>query len=308
MTTISFLQYFPAALRGRFSEQQLTDAEEIRIRVGQPVEIFGGGRFVRREDAVVERYMLCEMLNYLTGYSLYALEEEMKQGFFTIEGGHRVGLCGHMSYHDTDAGNQADVLSDINGLNIRIAHEVKGCAGGLVPYLRCGESIYNTLFFAPPGVGKTTYLRDCIRILSGGEDGGRGLKVGVVDERSELAACHLGVPQNDLGPRTDVLDNCPKEIGMQMLLRSMSPEVIAVDELGKEADYEALASVMRAGVRLLGTVHSQTKEELYQKPHIRPLLKDGSWRFVRLMRTAGDGVGRQAVLYFPHQEEGIWVS
>ena len=304
---ISLLQYFPAALRSRIPKHKLTDAEEIRIRVGQPVEIFCGGSYIRREDTVIEQSMLYEMLNYLTGYSLYALEEEMKQGFFTIAGGHRVGLCGHMSYHDTDAGNQADVLSDISGLNIRIAHEIRGCAGNLVSCLRCGDSIYNTLIFAPPGFGKTTWLRDCIRILSGGEDGKRGLKVGVVDERSEIAACHQGVPQNDLGPRTDVLDNCPKEIGMQMLLRSMSPEVIAVDELGREADYAAVESAVRAGVKILGTVHAQTKEELYQKPHMEQILASGDWRLVRLMRTA-DCAGRQAVLYFPGQEEGIWVS
>ena len=260
--------------------------------------------------------MLREMLNYLTGYSLYALEEEMKQGFFTIEGGHRVGLCGHMSYHDGGGGNRADVLSYISGLNIRIAHEVKGCAMGLLPYIRQGDSIYNTLIFAPPGVGKTTYLRDLIRILSGGEDHRRGLKVGVVDERSEIAACHKGVAQNDLGPRTDVLDNCPKEIGMHMLLRSMSPEVIAVDELGKEADFLAVQSAMRAGVRIIGTIHAQARAELYEKPHMEEILHTGDWRLVRLIR-ADTEVGkerknrinrRQAMIYVPNQEEGIWVS
>lgn len=305
MVGTQILQYFPAALRERISEQQLADAEEIRIRVGQPVEILGAGGYVIRNDMVICRDMLYEMLNYLTGYSLYALEEEMKQGFFTVEGGHRVGLCGHMSYHEGASGNRADVISDISGLNIRIAHEVNGCAMQLMPYIRKGESICNTLFFAPPGVGKTTYLRDCIRILSGGEDGKRSLKVGVVDERSEIAACHQGVAQNDLGPRTDVLDNCPKEIGMQMLLRSMSPEVIAVDELGKEADFSAVENAMRAGVRILGTIHAQTKAEIYQKPHMPDILKGGDWRLVRLIKKEGK---RQAILYFPMQEEGIWIS
>ena len=224
------------------------------------------------------------------------------------------------SYHDGGGGNRADVLSDISGLNIRIAHEVKGCAMGLLPYIRQGDSIYNTLIFAPPGVGKTTYLRDLIRILSGGEDHRRGLKVGVVDERSEIAACHKGVAQNDLGPRTDVLDNCPKEIGMHMLLRSMSPEVIAVDELGKEADFLAVQSAMRAGVRIIGTIHAQARAELYEKPHMEEILHTGEWRLVRLIRADTEETKetgkerknrinrRQAMIYVPNQEEGIWVS
>lgn len=320
MDQITFSQYFPVELREKMRDIPLGDAEEIRIRVGQPVELYMGGGYVRLPDTCIDRSMLREMLNYLTGYSLYALEEEMKQGFFTIEGGHRVGLCGHMSYHDGGGGNRADVLSDISGLNIRIAHEVKGCAMGLLPYIRQGDSIYNTLIFAPPGVGKTTYLRDLIRILSGGEDHGRGLKVGVVDERSEIAACHKGVAQNDLGPRTDVLDNCPKEIGMHMLLRSMSPEVIAVDELGKEADFLAVQSAMRAGVRIIGTIHAQTRAELYEKPHMEEILHTGDWRLVRLIRADTEETKetgkerknrinrRQAMIYVPNQEEGIWVS
>ena len=320
MDQITFSQYFPVELREKMRDIPLGDAEEIRIRVGQPVELYMDGGYVRLPDTCIDRSMLREMLNYLTGYSLYALEEEMKQGFFTIEGGHRVGLCGHMSYHDGGGGNRADVLSDISGLNIRIAHEVKGCAMGLLPYIRQGDSIYNTLIFAPPGVGKTTYLRDLIRILSGGEDHRRGLKVGVVDERSEIAACHKGVAQNDLGPRTDVLDNCPKEIGMHMLLRSMSPEVIAVDELGKEADFLAVQSAMRAGVRIIGTIHAQARAELYEKPHMEEILHTGDWRLVRLIRADTEETKetgkerknridrRQAMIYVPNQEEGIWVS
>ena len=262
MDQITFSQYFPVELREKMRDIPLGDAEEIRIRVGQPVELYMDGGYVRLPDTCIDRSMLREMLNYLTGYSLYALEEEMKQGFFTIEGGHRVGLCGHMSYHDGGGGNRADVLSDISGLNIRIAHEVKGCAMGLLPYIRQGDSIYNTLIFAPPGVGKTTYLRDLIRILSGGEDHRRGLKVGVVDERSELGAGYLGIPQNDLGPRTDVLEGAGKSEGIYMLLRSMSPQVIAVDELGAKDDFEAVTRAFHSGCRLIGTVHGESIESL----------------------------------------------
>ena len=304
MRESQIIQYLPLALRGQIGEETLLGAEEIRIRVGQPVEILYGDR-KSRYFGKADREGLYEMLNFLTGYSLYALEEEMRQGFFTIEGGHRVGLCGHMSYHGTDAGNQADVLRDISGLNIRIAREMKGCAKKIVPYLRRGNSIFNTLIFAPPGEGKTTYLRDCIRILSTGEPGSPGMKGGVVDERSEIAACHQGMPQNDLGPRTDVLDNCPKEIGMRMLLRSMSPEIIAVDELGKEADYVAVKDVMRAGVRLLGTIHAGSKQEIMKKPHMAEILESSDWRLVRIER---DETGQRHVIVYNQKEEGIWVS
>ncbi|MCM1282498.1 MAG: hypothetical protein NC180_05420 [Muribaculaceae bacterium] len=298
------LEYLPKSLRRQIGEESLTGVEEIRVRVGQPLEfIYHDMR--AKSFGVVEKEELYEMLNYLTGYSLYALEEEMRQGFFTIAGGHRVGLCGHMSYHGTDEGDRTDVLYDISGLNIRVARELKGCAKELLGCIRREKSIYNTLIFAAPGVGKTTYLRDCIRLLSTGELGKPGLKVGVVDERSEIAACHRGVAQNDLGPRTDVLDNCPKAIGMQMLLRSMSPEVIAVDELGGSMDYDAVADAMRSGVRILGTVHAQSRKEIFEKPRMRELLAAGDWRLVRIARGEE---GKRHIFVYNQSEEGVWVS
>jgi stage III sporulation protein AA len=205
------------------------------------------------------------MLNYLCGYSPYAMEEELRQGFFTIEGGHRIGVSGRTSYEKTGASPVVSAVSDISGLNIRIAHERKGCAKKLIPWIRRGGGLHHTFLFAPPGVGKTTYLRDCIRLLSSGDEKQSGVKVGVVDERSEIAACHCGVPQNDLGPRVDVLDNCPKEQGMRMLLRSMSPEVIAVDELGDQADFAAVAECAKSGVAVLGTIHAGSVGEAREK-------------------------------------------
>jgi stage III sporulation protein AA len=235
------------------------------------------------------------MLNYLCGYSPYAMEEELRQGFFTIEGGHRVGVTGRTSYEKNGASPVVNAVSDISGLGIRIAHERKDCAKNLVPWIRRGGRLSHTFLFAPPGVGKTTYLRDCIRLLANGDAEEPGIKVGVVDERSEIAACHCGVPQNDLGERVDVLDNCPKEQGMRMLLRSMSPEMIAVDELGGAADFAAVAECSKSGVAVLGTIHAGSVEEAQDK-----LFRHGSIRgkeevtMVQISRCR-DGTRRLAV-------------
>jgi stage III sporulation protein AA len=256
--------YMPVGMRDGIDEDALRDAEEIRIRIGHPLEIlYADG--ANRRFGCLSASDLREMLNYLCGYSPYAMEEELRQGFFTIEGGHRVGVSGRTSYEKKGAAPAVSAVSDISGLNIRIAHEKKGCAGNLFPWLWRGGRLRHTFLFAPPGVGKTTYLRDCIRLLSNGDGKRPGVKVGVVDERSEIAACHCGVPQNDLGPRVDVLDNCPKEQGMRMLLRSMSPEVIAVDELGDAADFSAVAECAKSGVAVLGTLHAGCVGEAQEK-------------------------------------------
>lgn len=257
--------------------------EEIRVRIGWPVELIYGNHneWLGNYDSMIDRQCLDEMLNYITGYSIYAMDEEIKQGYITFSGGHRIGITGHATYEalrDTREPRITNIV-DIGGLNIRIAHERKGCAKMIVPHLRNEKSIYNTMIFAAPGVGKTTYLRDVIRILSD------ELKISVIDERSEIAACINGKPQNDLGSRTDVLDACPKEIGMKMVLRSMSPEVIAVDEIGKEEEFILLEQMRCSGVKVLGTMHAGDMDELLRNLMVRKSVESGSLeRFVELIR------------------------
>ena len=276
------ITYLPIAFRTKVTERELEDAEEIRLRAGQAMElVYAGGKIKRIGDVTAKQ--IREMLNYLTGYAPYACEEEMRQGFFTITGGHRIGISGHTSYSMEKSNMQADRLYDINAINMRIAHEVKDCA----------------ILFAPPGVGKTTYLRDCIRLLSNGEGETRqkklGRKVAVVDERSEIAACYQGIPQNDLGPRTDVLDNCPKAIGMQMVLRSMSPDIIAVDELGGKEDFAAVAQAMKSGVTVLGTMHAGSVEEIFLREEAcRKWGEEGKMRFVGLKRKTPNMAGNKS--------------
>lgn len=254
---------FPIFIRNDLEKISFQGLEEIRIRLGYPVELIYGSHMCRfGGNRVIDRHTLEEMLNYMTGYSFYAMTEEIKKGYLTLQGGHRVGLTGRTNLTEKNGIGQVSGITDIGGLNIRIAHERKGCAAEIIPYIRNADLIYNTLFFAAPGIGKTTYLRDAIRILSYGDKQYEGLKICVIDERSEIAACHIGKPQNDMGGRTDVLDACPKEIGMEMVLRSMSPQVIAVDELGKDTEFESLQKMGRSGVKVLGTMHGGSMKEL----------------------------------------------
>ena len=249
---------------------------------------------------MIDRQCLDEMLNYITGYSIYDLDEEIKQGYITFSGGHRIGITGHATYEalrDTREHRITNII-DIGGLNIRIAHERKGCAEKIVPHLRKENSIYNTLFFAAPGVGKTTYLRDTIRILS------ETYKISVIDERSEIAACVDGKAQNDLGKRTDVLDSCPKEIGMKMVLRTMSPDIIAVDEIGKEEEFVLLEQMRCSGVKILGTIHAGDIEELLRNPMIRDGVRTGAIeRFVELIRLDN---GQRKYRVFDGQGNLLW--
>ncbi|MCI5855890.1 MAG: stage III sporulation protein AA [Agathobacter sp.] len=268
--------------------------EEIRIRVGQEAELLYGDMTAMNIKQISEDE-LTEMLNYLSDYSPYALEEELRQGFFTIKGGHRVGVAGRTNRKREGGEETVRRIVDIGALNIRVAHEVKGCAAQVYPYIR-DATIKNVFILAEPGMGKTTLLRDLVRLLSSGDDLHTGVKVAVVDERSEIAACYCGVPQNDLGPRVDVLDNCPKIKGMQMLLRTMSPQVIAVDELGRKEEFEAVQEILYSGCHLLATVHAGNVDELYEKPFMAELMETG--QIERLVKIERNETGQRSYRVF----------
>lgn len=246
----------------------LSRLQEIRLRIGKPLIIICNNKeWVSQKT--IEKEELMEVLEYVSNYSLYAFENELKQGFITIEGGHRVGMTGQVLIENGEVKN----IKHVSSMNIRISHEILNCADIIFPYITQEKQICNTLMISPPRCGKTTLLRDLIRQVSDGNQWVRGSTVGVVDERSELGGCYLGVPQNRLGMRTDVLDCCPKSKGMLMLVRSMAPQVIAVDEIGSAEDIHALEYAMHCGCKMIATVHGTSMEEIRKKPILEELVK-----------------------------------
>lgn len=256
--------------------------QEIRLRIGRPIIVIADNvEWVMRE--VIEKEEFMETLEYICKYSLYAFENELKQGFITIEGGHRVGISGQVYVENGEVKN----FKNISSMNIRVSHEVLQCAQRILPYVTQEKEILNTLIVSPPRCGKTTLLRDLVRQVSDGNSYIKGCTVGVVDERSEIAGCYLGIPQNQVGIRTDILDACPKSKGMMMLVRSMAPRVIAVDELGGAEDVYAMEYAMNCGCKFMATVHGESMEEIRKKPLFENLVKEH--RFDRYIVLGNDG-------------------
>ena len=257
------------------------DLIELRLRPGRPVqlvrmnseELRGGSLSASQVQAAAQG---------LAGHSLYAREEELREGFFTIEGGCRVGVCGRMT---AEYGERMR-LTHVGSVCVRIAREVKGAADPVMKELYEEEGPVSALIVSPPGLGKTTMLRDIARQLSDGTNGRRGLRVGMADERGELAGCAAGVPTLDVGLRTDVMDGCPKRMGMGLLVRAMSPEVIVTDELGHAQDAAAVKEAMRCGVKVIASVHAADETEAGWR------LGEGLTELFEKIVVLGGGIGR----------------
>lgn len=301
------LRICSVGLRKVLSELQVDfeTVQEIRLRAGMPLMIrTEEGEFLvdartgqlnaAPENAVcIAAKEIRESLEYMGNYSLYAYEEEIRQGFLTVQGGHRVGVAGKTVIEN----GKIHTLKNISFLHIRIAHEKRGCGDQILPYLynREQQRWFHSLIISPPGCGKTTLLRDLIRLISDGIVQRQGIPnvygqhVSVVDERSELAACYKGIPQNYLGCRTDVMDGCPKTEGMKMMLRSMSPQVLAVDEIGDGKDLEAIRQATVGGCSVLATAHGGSRKDILEKWGGERKNFPVFERFVVLSRTSGAG-------------------
>ena len=248
----------------------------------------------RGEPYFVTRQDLKETLEYVCGYSLYAYEDEIRQGYISVQGGHRVGVTGKVLLN----GDRIRGMKYISCITVRLSHQIPGCADAVMPYIQSRNHISHTLIISPPRCGKTTLLRDVIRQLSNGREGIPGVTVGVVDERSEIGGSYQGIPQNDVGIRTDVLDCCSKAEGMVMLLRSMAPQVIAVDEIGNYEDIRAIEMTLNSGCKLLATVHGSSIDEIRKKPLLERLIKEHVFeRYIILQKETAGKIGKVREIY-----------
>ncbi|MED4070514.1 stage III sporulation protein AA [Priestia endophytica] len=262
------------------------DVQEIRLRINRPIEL------IRKDEPIFYSVLpvkedFAYMLSQLSQSSMYMLEEELQKGYITIKGGHRVGLAGRVI---TENG-KVKAIRDITSLNIRIAREKIGIGESLIDSLYDRKWL-NTVIIGAPQSGKTTMLRDLARLVSTGVERKRipSQKVGIVDERSEIAGCLDGVPQHTFGPRVDVLDACPKAEGMMMLIRSMSPNVLIVDEVGRVEDTEAILEAVHAGVSLILTAHGSSVKDMATRPSLKALIDACIIdRFVLLSNRNGPG-------------------
>lgn len=262
---MNILEYFPnkivQAILNSINEKEIETLEEIRIRVSKPIILKLANKEILTEYIITTQDIL-EIVEKITENSIYSYQQQICLGYITLKGGHRVGISGNVVMED----NKVINVNYIYSLNFRIARQIIGAADKVVNEVLKNDEVSNTLIISKPGAGKTTILRDLIRIIS------KTKTVGVVDERGEIAAMYKNEPQNDLGIKVDILSNISKNLGIKMLVRSMSPDVIVADEIGTKEDIEAIKYAVTSGVKGIFTAHANNIEDIKKSPILKELL------------------------------------
>lgn len=284
------------------SVSNLNDLQEIRIRADRPLMIEVNSKEIefKYSPSLAD---LKSIVQRMSNYSIYAFEEEIKQGYLTISGGHRIGLCGTCVIED----GRVKTIKDIASINIRVCKAVIGCSNYVIPYLLSNGNVINSIVISPPKCGKTTLIRDITRIISDGNSNFnlKGKKVCVIDERSEIGACYNGIPQLNIGKRTDVLDGCLKSQGIMMAIRSMAPDVIVCDEIGTYKDVESILMALNCGVNLISTIHGYSIEDLFDRAVFKELMENKVFKRA-IVLSCNNGAGTVEYIYDFTKKEVLW--
>ena len=272
MSYNDILRYFPDNIRVVLENEINNNLviEEIRIRNSKPI-ILKLNNSEKIINYIVQTEDVLKILQSICENSIYSYQNQICEGFITIKGGHRIGITGSAVIEN----NKVKNINYISNLNFRIARQIIGCSNNIIKKIINQEenTIYNTLIVSSPGAGKTTLLRDIIRNLSNGTEEITGKNIGVVDERGEIAAMYKGIPQNDLGIRTDIIENIKKSVGMKMLIRSMAPEIIVADEIGSKEDVQEINYAVCSGIKGIFTAHGNSLEDLKLNPALVELIE-----------------------------------
>ena len=288
--------------------------EEIRLRSQKPLILNANNKdyfYNEKENDltlnmdnpyIVTREDIEQTFQIICKYSIHTFMDDITKGFITLRGGHRVGIVGKAIVENGQVKN----IKHISSLNIRISREIIGCSDKILDHIiSSNNQVNNTLIISPPQCGKTTLVRDIVRNLSNGNKkyGFRGMKVALIDERNEIGGSYLGVPQMDVGIRTDIIETCPKDIGIMMILWSMSPNIIVTDEIGNEREVKALYTALNGGVSLITTVHGDSIEDIQGRKELSRLLDKELFKKVIIL-SARKGPGTVEKIY--DLEEKRW--